>query len=171
MLIRAFAPDEWRLYRDARLAALLDSPDAFGSTHAESAARGDSAWRDRLRTIDAATDVPIAALRDGEVLGMAWATRASVESEIAHLYQMWVAPNARGEGVGRRILERALDWARTQGVRRMLLAVTIGGASARRLYESIGFRADGEPEPLQPGSALQVQPMALDLDEVSSADV
>jgi hypothetical protein len=33
--IRAFAPHEWRIYRDLRLRALSDSPDAFVRTFAE----------------------------------------------------------------------------------------------------------------------------------------
>ena len=36
--IRTFSPGEWRAYRDLRLRALTDSPDAFGRTLAEESA-------------------------------------------------------------------------------------------------------------------------------------
>jgi len=43
-----FAPHEWRIYRDLRLRALADSPDAFGSTFERERDRPDAEWADRL---------------------------------------------------------------------------------------------------------------------------
>ena len=48
--VRRFAPHEWRVYRELRLRALADSPDAFGSTYEREAARTDAEWEDRLTT-------------------------------------------------------------------------------------------------------------------------
>jgi hypothetical protein len=46
-VVRALRRDEWRNYRELRLRALSDSPDAFGSTWKAEAARPDSAWADK----------------------------------------------------------------------------------------------------------------------------
>jgi hypothetical protein len=46
--VRKFAPHEWRLYRDLRLRALRELPDAFGSTFAREAERTDDEWTARL---------------------------------------------------------------------------------------------------------------------------
>ena len=37
--------DNWRDYRAVRLAMLLDTPRAYGSTYAESSRRSDEEWR------------------------------------------------------------------------------------------------------------------------------
>ena len=46
--IRALGADEWRVYRDLRVRALADSPDAFGRTLAEEDGRLDTEWSSRL---------------------------------------------------------------------------------------------------------------------------
>jgi hypothetical protein len=38
-------PADWRVLREARLSALLDSPNAFTSTYARESQWGESEWR------------------------------------------------------------------------------------------------------------------------------
>jgi len=159
--IRPFRPAEWRQYRDLRLAALKDAPDAFGSTWAVNARLDDAAWRSRLQGLDPARDFPIAATADGVLGGMAWARIEADRPETAQLFQMWVAPPLRGRGIARQILQAAIAWSRYRGARIMDLGVTLGDSPARRLYESAGFTVNGEPEPLRDGSPLRIQPMTL----------
>ena len=47
--IRRVAPDEWQAFKSVRLAALAESPAAFGSTHEREAAFDDEVWRERAR--------------------------------------------------------------------------------------------------------------------------
>ena len=53
---------------------------------------------------------------------------------------MGIAPEFRGRGVGRRILEEAIAEARAQGDRAMLLEVLVQNAPAVALYSGLGFR-------------------------------
>ncbi|MEE4299399.1 MAG: GNAT family N-acetyltransferase [Pseudomonadales bacterium] len=163
VLIRSFLPSEWTLYRDTRLAALHDAPDAFGSTFAQNRTYDDAVWRARLEGLDPKADNPLLALVDDAVGGMAWITIKAERPDTAQLFQMWVAPEHRGRGVGRGLLAAAIDWARLNGARTVELGVTVGASPARRLYESAGFRPTHETEPLREGSALRMQPMALTL--------
>jgi len=165
LTVRAFAPDEWRLYRDLRLRALRESPDAFGSTYAHEAQRSDSEWASRFsRGVGSPRDLPLVAELNAEPSGLAWVRIEEDAPAIAHLYQMWVAPTRRRHGAGRALLDAALAWARTAGAHTIVLDVTSGNNDAVRLYERVGFIPTGEPKPLRPGSALRSQSMHLSLE-------
>ena len=161
---RRFSAEEWAAYRDIRLRALAEAPDAFGGTFAMDGLRPDSDWADRLLTgANSANDFPLAAEYDGELVGMAWAHVDADTPTIANVYQMWVAPHRRGMGGGAIILNALIEWARTTTAELMELSVTTGNSAAYRLYRAAGFWEHDEPEPLRPGSALVAQPMRLTL--------
>jgi hypothetical protein len=46
--VRALSEDEWETYREVRLAALEESPDAFVASHEAEAAEPEQFWRDRM---------------------------------------------------------------------------------------------------------------------------
>ena len=163
--VRRLAADEWREYRNLRLRALAESPDAFGSVYAAEAGQADSHWSARVASgAESASDLPLVAESGGELVGLLWARSDASEPDVVHLYQMWVAPSARGGGVGRRLVETAIAWATGRHARIVLLRVTCGDTPAARLYARLGFVASGDPERLRPGTDLHVQPLALRLD-------
>src|SRR5687767_13136762 len=71
--VRQFTAAEWRTYRDLRLRALRDDPDAFGSTYEREAARPAEDWKDRLAAgVTDAGQLPIVALVGETPVGLAW---------------------------------------------------------------------------------------------------
>ena len=58
-----------------------------------------------------------------------------------YIHDLLVADDARGEGVGARLLEAAVVWLRDQGVPRVLLWTAAQNARAQRLFEAHGFKA------------------------------
>ena len=46
--VRSITAGDWREYRNIRLRALRDSPDAFGSSYEAEAVRNDDAWKSRI---------------------------------------------------------------------------------------------------------------------------
>lgn len=56
------------------------------------------------------------------------------------LVKLTVAPSAQGVGLGRRLVEACLDWAREAGAERVVLLSSSKLGAAVRLYEGLGFR-------------------------------
>ncbi len=161
--IRPVDPHEWPQYRDIRLRALRDAPDAFGSTWAAEAARADADWAARLQAAAAGGwDRVLFAVNGEQACGLVWCKLCADEPGVADLFQMWVDPAARGRGAGQALLAQAVAWAWQMGMRRVRLGVTAADSPAMRLYLAHGFRAQGGLQPLREGSGLQVQAMALD---------
>ena len=161
-IIRAFTADEWHVYKDLRLRALADAPDAFGSTLAAEEGRPDAEWSSRLASgADARWHLPLVAEIRGDPIGLAWGRIETSDPNVATLYQMWVAPSYRSVGAGRMLLEAVIAWAKARNAASLDLGVTWGDSPARRLYERAGFKAMGAPQPLRPGSQLLGQPMRL----------
>ena len=69
---------------------------------------------------------------------------ANLECYLAELY---VAPDQRGHGLGRALLDASIDHARARGADYMDLTTTDADVAARRLYESLGFDChEGRPD-------------------------
>ena len=56
-----------------------------------------------------------------------------------YLEELYVVPERRGEGIGRALMEAAIDLARQEGAADMTLGTGEGDVAARALYESLGF--------------------------------
>jgi ribosomal protein S18 acetylase RimI-like enzyme len=161
--VRRLAAHEWRLYRDLRLRALADTPDAFERTFDEARALPDDAWRARLAEgASSKRSLPLVA-ELYEPVGLAWGRIAPEDPETTHVFQMWVAPSGRRQGAGRLLLDTIVAWATENRTRYVALGVTLGDTPAARLYARAGFQPVGEPGPLRPGSPVLGQPMRLEL--------
>jgi GNAT superfamily N-acetyltransferase len=162
--IRTLTSHEWGIYKNLRLRALADSPDAFGGTLAQEIDRSDTEWSNRLSSgAESRWDLPLVAELGKEPIGLAWGRIESCDLDVAHLYQMWVAPDHRAMGAGQMLLKAVIAWARATNASYLALVVTCGNGPAMRLYARAGFQPVGEPEPLRPGSELLAQPMRLAL--------
>lgn len=74
-------------------------------------------------------------------------------AETVYLVGMWVAPDLRGSGVARELVERVVEWSLDHGRSRVVLSVANGNVRAARLYENCGFVELDAPPPLpyEPG--------------------
>jgi ribosomal protein S18 acetylase RimI-like enzyme len=165
--IRRFTPREWPAYRALRLRSLADAPKAFGSSLALEESWAQELWMARLMAADVSgRDCPLVAESSGPdsvMLGLLWAKCDAADAAIVNLFQMWVAPEARGRGAASALVGEAVTWARTIGARLVRLGVVVDNREAIRLYQRKGFRNEGEPAPIRPGSALLEQTMQLAL--------
>ncbi|MCG6542768.1 GNAT family N-acetyltransferase [Pseudomonas sp. KSR10] len=165
--IKIITPDEWELYKLARLNSLKESPDYFGSIYDQEAVLSDAEWRSRLdlkfRDVDA---LPLIAELKGQPVGIAWGFIHKPNLQVAHIYQMWVSPELRGKGIAKSLLLKIKTWALGRGCSLMALGVTTSNEAAVNLYKKFGFIAAGQLEELRAGSPLLVQPMTIELNSV-----
>ncbi|MFC2968619.1 GNAT family N-acetyltransferase [Acidimangrovimonas pyrenivorans] len=75
--------------------------------------------------------------RDGQRLGSIFVVRA--DAETAKLRLVLLRPEARGTGLGRRMLDTAMGWARARGYKRMVLWTHASHEAACALYRKAGF--------------------------------
>lgn len=134
--LRVVGADDWLLWRSLRLEALSEAAYAFSSTLADWQEERDTEkrWRDRLSTVA----VNIVADLDGMPAGMVSGTTPNQDGT-AELISMWVAPFARGRGVGDALVGAVVEWARKQRAARIALAVFESNDHAVLLYRRHRF--------------------------------
>jgi ribosomal protein S18 acetylase RimI-like enzyme len=147
-----------------RLAALAESPGAFGSRLADWLHESDreDRWRDRL-SISGSRNVM--AELDGERAGMASGVPLrpfphggpAGQHGAVELISLWVAPSARGQGVADALVEDIADWAAGLHAPAVWLKVRENNAAAIALYRRRGFEATGErvPDEDHTGTAVE----------------
>jgi GNAT superfamily N-acetyltransferase len=68
---------------------------------------------------------------------------AALSGSVGEVYALYTDPPRWGCGAGRVLLEAAVEWLASRGLRPVRLWVLAGNERARRFYESAGFAADG----------------------------
>jgi GNAT superfamily N-acetyltransferase len=124
--------EDWRAWRAMRRQALAEAPAAFGSTLAQWSGTGDheQRWRTHLREVA----LNLALHLDGQPAGRLSATDPGTDGTVT-LISMWVAPHARGRGVGDAAIDAVLAWARREHPRAsVVLSVKTANAAATRLH-------------------------------------
>jgi len=140
-------------FQRLRLQGLQESPSSFGSSHEEEVHRTLDQVRQHIA--GSAERAFLGLFTAGELVGMVGVGREQglKERHIAFIRSMYVAPHARGQGVGLQLLAAALQQAWSwHGVEQVTLSVTANNEAAVRLYKAAGFMEVGRmPRALKMG--------------------
>lgn len=154
-IVRATKEMDWKRLKEMRLASLIDTPAAFGVTHAAAMTYTDLQWRDRAAGRGQAQF--ILAFINGAVVGMVGHV-LNPTSEL-NLIAMWVKAEFRRTGTGSALVNCVKAHAVSAGHTRMVLDVSPENGRAVEFYRRQGFSFLPEWEPLESHPHIQVQKM------------
>lgn len=135
MNIKLVAPDDWKEFREIRLAGLKSDPQAFGGNLTEEAKRKEPEWRKRLESSDRfflvveENDVFVSVAGAKEISNKNWM-----------LVAVHTLPQARGRKLAQRLTEEVVSECKKRGADRIELMVNIDQKDAVHIYEKAGFK-------------------------------
>jgi ribosomal protein S18 acetylase RimI-like enzyme len=151
--IRELTTDDAVIYRDIRLRALKEHPEAFGSSYEESSKRPLDWYVERLKPKN--DNFILGAFIEENLLGTVGMFQhdGKKDRHKGVIWGMHTAAEAQGQGIGRALLTAAIERARQiQDIELLQLSVVTKNTGARNFYISCGFTVYGlEPHALKLG--------------------
>ncbi len=143
-------PEEWQRYREIRLEALREEPQAFGSSFAEMELKPDTFWQERLADALLGGKSWLWFAQQGErLIGMIGAFFDEAQ-QAAHIVSVYVTKEERGKGVGKALMERILaEIGKNEGIHKAFLGVNQEQTAAVEMYRQFGFTVTSEVEEVQ----------------------
>jgi ribosomal protein S18 acetylase RimI-like enzyme len=155
--VKALEGEDWQAFREVRLAALRESPEAFASTYEEELEFDEDLWRARL-----ARSERLLACDGDEAVGIASLGQAEEEG-VAELFGMWVTPSRRGSGVAWELTHAAALHARAAGRWALKLWVSTDNGRAVAFFSSYGFRPTDQRRPMTTDATVEELAMIVPL--------
>ncbi|MFK4083997.1 GNAT family N-acetyltransferase [Kribbella sp. NPDC020789] len=124
-----------------RLQALSDSPDAFLALEGED---DELHWREDLDQ-----NVWCLARLADQPVGLAKLNRVAEHKDGMHLEAVWVAPQARHQGVGEVLVAALESIAATLGAHLLRLWVFAENHSAKNFYRQLGYTGPTRRQPIK----------------------
>lgn len=162
MEILALPVEEWREYRELRLRALREDPEAFSSRYADSLNQPEDYWRTRLaEAAKGERTWLLFARQDAKLVGMVGAFIEDPAAERATVVSVYVPKEARGQGISTHLMEAMLRLLSTvPTLKQAQLCVNVTQIPAIQLYKRFGFVETGQ-EPAMTGAGHAVQQLVM----------
>lgn len=145
MEIRILTKSDAKLYQDVRLNALKINPESFGSTYEREVKFPLESVAERLEPVE--DRFVLGAFNDnGSLVGIVTFMRENSPKtrHKGNVFGMYVAPEARGQGLGKALMIELLRKAKNcDGLEQINLTVVSENNTAKMLYKSLGFEVYG----------------------------
>ena len=135
-------PEKWPEYKEIRLRSLKEEPQAFTVSYEEEENKPDAQWEYRLKH-----SLFVFAQANDRLVGImsSYIDRFKKSSHIAHIVNVYVDKDYRGQGVGKRLLSELIyDIKVNTSIKKIETTVTVGQDAAIHLYKSLGFKEAGK---------------------------
>ena len=140
VLCHELSPDEWSRLREIRLASLLESPEAFGSSYEREIAFTEKQWRELFNL-----NSYLVASIDGKDIAIMFLEKLRGDfGATCWVGGCWSNPQYRGIGALRSMFDYVDSVKDQRGWQIQGLGVFIVNESAIAAYERLGFKAMGE---------------------------
>lgn len=134
--VRALGDEDWQVYRDVRLTALREAPDAFAASAAQEESFDDELWQARVKR-----SRRLVAEDDGKIVGVVSVGRVPQgDDKVSELFGLWVTPELRGKGVAWKLVDAGVRQAREDSYNFVLYWVGTDNGRAVAFASSYGFR-------------------------------
>lgn len=138
--------ERWEEYRNLRLRALKEDPQAFGASYEDNLNNPPSEWQRRLiNAIEGKTNWLFFAEENGKLTGMIGAYIEKDVTDVATVIAVFVPKEERGKGVGSVLMETLLaELKKNPVLKKARLMVNKNQTEAVGLYKKFGFEEVGK---------------------------
>ena len=145
---RKLAAEDAIAYWELRLEALQNSPEAFGTSYEEAIQRVNPIERVK-ENFKVKGNYTFGAFDQYKLVGMVTLSQESglKMKHRANIFAMYVSPAGRGKGIGKALMELAIEQAKlSQEIDKINLSVVSSNEAAKNLYIQLGFKIFGTEE-------------------------
>ena len=94
---------------------------------------------------DSSSSLYLVAIVEGNIVGGSGVSAFNGSNEICELRKLFLLPESRGLGLGKKLTESCLDYAKSKGYQKCYLDTLTSMKSAISLYEKLGFQHLDQP--------------------------
>ncbi len=136
-------PSQWKEYKDLRLKALKEEPQAYLSTYTRSSKEADDKWKNRLGDALKEKSQWILLAKQGDrLVGMVGAFL--IEKSTVEVIATYVVNEARGQGISKRLMNHLIAKIKqNKSIKKLIVEVNATQLPAYNLYLKCGFLVVG----------------------------
>ncbi len=134
-------PNEWKAYKQIRLEALKNEPDAFARTYDEERDKKDEVWKERLEEAQNNNKVVLLFVQyNNRIVGMGGLFYTHEHSPLVEIWGIYINKEFRGKGLGKVLITNLITKAKkNKKTKKLKIEVNSANIPAIRLYLRLGF--------------------------------